>query len=705
LLGECLSTLRTIIWKFKTYLVLALTGLVLFFFQNCGVEQPKVDSGYATFASLSPQGHQSLAPDTKCASCHESARPQALTVSHMFDHKNAAWIGQDCITCHTDRQVWGNNWSGGQFAHDPYPASCIECHQNQMPTAPVFIANDPTRPITHTAGAECMTCHTSTSKFDTLSDWRPAAFQPSGLVGNKTFSINVIATTFTGSIMNRAAPVAKLFKLEIDHGDSVVGNMACATCHTSTASGVFAGALFHRNITANPATCVECHTNARPVGAVGTKGFMRHESVAWVSNTIGAVNRGTTALVGTECATCHLNASSMPQAGANPVAGSKPFSGASFHLNTNPATLSSCLDCHAHSRPTGSANFTDATWKNKTNVGGPPFTTFDLARHAPNVDCATCHTAPGIANTTANNWAVGYFAHSSANINCLNCHTNSGVTSTNHTGFNSNCSTCHTGATARFPNPVIGDWKVAVTGGVPNGVVGEKSIPNAFNCTGVQASLPNCTPSTPNIIVKGMDHSVNTNAVTCVNCHGAGAATAANGKFHTSPGIANWIAPAAADIANCTKCHDPAISPTTVTSIKNVGTVGSQASVSTGTTPFSGVNHGAALIAGQQCVLCHTAPTPAVSRTWNVATKIHTQFTQAQITTCVLCHYKRMPAGALVRKNQLVYKGTHNPQKFTHTSSLSMPTIAGQSCATCHADGGVSWTSRGANWTRDVFDY
>lgn len=671
--------------------------VVILFFQNCGVEQPRVEF---PASAMTPAAHQTLSADTKCATCHEGTRPLVRTLSHNFSHSSSTFIAQDCITCHTDKQTWGATWVGGQYAHDPYPGACLECHTNQMPKSNIFISNNTAQPYLHTAGVECATCHTNTSQFNTLANWRPALAEPTGLVGSKSFTIQTIIPSFTGSIMTRPPAISNILKLEIDHSDVQVSALACVTCHSnSTTTGSFAGALFHKNILADPASCVQCHTNARPTGAVGAKQIMRHEAVAWVSNSIGSVNRGTASMVLAECTSCHLNAPSMPLAGTNPIPNSKPFSGANFHANTTANSLASCLDCHAYSRPAGSANFTDATWRNKTNVGGPPFTTFDLARHAPNIDCATCHTAPSVANTTVANWANGNFIHSNANLNCLNCHTAGGITSTNHTGFNSNCISCHTGAATQFPNPVIGSWKLGVTGGtLPTGVVGDKLITNAVTCTGVLGRVPNCVPASPNLIVKGMDHTVNTNAVSCQNCHGTGSATAANGKFHTRPtGAATWTAPAAADIANCIKCHDPAAGPLNVATIRNIGTVGSLANLNTGAAPFAGVHHGVALIAGQQCTTCHSAPTAAAATTWNSATKIHATFTQTQIATCTECHYQRMPAGNLPRKIQLVYKGTHVPQQFTHTSLVSMPTVALQQCATCHTDDGVSWSTPGKN--------
>lgn len=681
----------------KVLILLFSFGLVTIF-QNCSVERPRVEHSSYSSTTLTPNSHQNFSDGTQCSSCHEGARPLARTASHNFNHSDINWKSQDCSVCHSQKSNWGYSWAGGQFAHSPIPNSCIECHSGQMPTSQINIANNPSRPYNHTAGVECSSCHINTSKFDSLSDWRPASAQPNGLVGDKSFNVSITDITFNGATMIRAPLRSQNFKLEIDHSHDLVSSLSCTSCHgnASATSGSFSGALFHANIAANPASCVECHVNARPTGAVGAKKFMRHDAVKWNSNVIGSASRGTTSLVGAECASCHLNSSTMPQAATPPISNSKPFTDASFHFNTPVANLNSCLDCHAHNRPSGSANFTNTAWKNKTNTGAPPFTTFNLTTHAANVDCTTCHNPPTTASSTSADWSMGSFLHSSSNLNCLSCHTASGVTSTNHSGFNSNCVSCHLDATSQFPNPVIGNWKSNVSGGAPTGIVGDKIVSNSVKCNGVLGSTPNCIPANPNVIPKGYNHTINTNSVSCQNCHGAGISSASNGKFHTPPdGQTNWTAPAPADLNNCNTCHDPLQLPLNVMSIRSLGIVGSQININNGATPNAGVNHNHSLVAGLQCVQCHTAPNSATASTWNQATKIHTKFSASQITTCSECHYKRMPSGVLPRVNQVSYKGTPKPQKFTHTSTTSLPSLALQQCSSCHTNDGISWTSAG----------
>jgi len=690
-------------WNRKKNFVRVTLFLVFFIsltasFQNCGVQRPQVEDASYSSTTVSPSSHQNFSSTTQCSSCHEGARPLTKTLSHNFNHSDSNWYAQDCAVCHTKKENWGVSWAEGQFAHSPIPNTCIECHNSTTPTYPIFIGNDNLRPFNHTLGVECTTCHSNTPKFDSLADWRPANAQPNGLVGNKIFPVSITDVSFTGSIMSRANSRTQNFKLEIAHSHDQVTSLACTNCHgnAATTSGSFSGALFHANIAANPTACLECHTNAKPTGAVGSKKLMRHEAVQWNTNSIGVVSRGSTALVGTECSTCHLNASSMPQYGVAPITGSKPFSGASFHFNTAAASLNSCLDCHAHSRPSGSASFSNTTWKNKTNIGAPPFTTFDLATHAPNVDCATCHTAPSTASSSALNWSPGDFNHPSANVNCLVCHTASGVSSTSHTAFASNCISCHLGSTLQFPNPVIADWKTTVTGGSPSGITGERTVLNSVKCTPVLGSIPNCVPTNPNVIPKGYNHTINTNAVSCQNCHGPNPSSYANGKFHTPPaGATNWIAPAATDLNNCNGCHDPTTLPLNVVSIRSLGIVGSHINTSAGPAPFDGVNHNHSLVAGLQCIQCHTAPTSTTASTWNSATKIHAKFSPTAITTCSECHYKRMPATLLTRANQATYPGVSKQQKFTHASTTSIPTLNQQQCSNCHSDEGISWSTAG----------
>ena len=671
-------------------------------FQNCGVQRPRVEQASYSSTTFTPEGHQSLPSNTQCNTCHESARPLVKTLLHNFNHTDPNFVTQDCSVCHNQKQNWGITWGGGQFSHIPIPKTCLECHSNQMPNSTIFISNNSALPFNHTAGNECATCHKNTSKFNSYSDWRPASAEPNGLIGNKGFSTNIIDITFNGSDMIRSLPQSKTFKLEIDHSQSMLSNLSCNTCHSSATSstpGSYTGALFHKNITSNPTSCNECHINALPMGAVGSKGLMRHEAVGWVTNTIGSVSRGTTPITQADCVTCHLNSSSMPVPGSTPLPGSKPFSDSRFHINTDVGTYNSCLDCHAHSRPSGATTFTNISWKSKTNTGTTltaNFTTFNLNSHASNVECATCHKAPTVASTSNSDWSPGYFLHNTSTLNCLVCHTASGVTSQNHSGFSSNCITCHTGAATQFPNPVVSDWKVGVTGGTPSGVVGERVVSNSSTCVGVLGAVLNCTSSNPNNIPKGYNHLINTVNVSCQNCHGSGVSTSTNGKFHTPPaGSTSWTPPSTADISNCNACHDPTVLPSTVVSVKSIGIIGSQINQSTGPTPFAGVNHNHGLVYNKSCSDCHTAPTPTKLTTWNQSIKIHSTFTPSQITTCSECHYKRMPSGILQRKNQFPYKGISKPQNFTHTSKISIPSLALQQCSTCHTNDGVSWTTAG----------
>ncbi len=126
------------------------------------VEQPHVSS--EDFAGVNFD-HSTITKD--CAQCHESERPARET------HPQTG----DCMDCHTypDWAQIGASSSGGSganFTHEPKPANCNSCHEedrpsevysraypNQGPPAN-FNASDPKAPGSgHLIGGDCVSCH------------------------------------------------------------------------------------------------------------------------------------------------------------------------------------------------------------------------------------------------------------------------------------------------------------------------------------------------------------------------------------------------------------------------------------------------------------------------------------------------------------------------------------------------------------------
>lgn len=667
-------------------------GVILTMFNNCGIQRPAVTN--SQFASI---GYSHTGLETSCSVCHESARPQLNIGSHNFSHSSAQFgTTGDCIGCHSTNV--GENWSGGVFPHSPYPTSCQTCHTNQRPA---LIVGPDTNPFDHSINGlgDCVSCHYQSTRFIDLGDWAPGESQPQGLIGNRAFNISVVTPSFNGTVMSKPPAQMKAYNLEVNHASLLVSGRACTDCHSGAATGTFAGGELHSKLLANPTSCAECHdstdpfhVSAQPSGIVGSRGFMRHEAVSWTADSAGSYSRGPSAMLSQDCAVCHLSASSMPQAGQPLPTGPTyiPFSGANFHGNVAPASLTSCLDCHAGNRPSSAAGWVNPSWNTKSNIGAPPTTTFNLSQHALKVDCSVCHQAPSSSSTSAANWGSGNYLHSSLTSNCLNCHLypagvqSDGVTSFSHAGMVSNCVGCHAASTSAFPSPVMANWRGGKA--TPDYVVGEKILTRATTCQGVNGALPNCVASSPNKISLGMSHSAIASLPACTNCHGSGAPTATNGKFHTPPGgVSNWIAPT---LPECSNCHDPSPVATGLTSIKSIKMVGSL------TATGDAIDHGYTPVAALKCSDCHTAPTASTASTWNVATKLHVKLSAAQVTNCAACHYKRMPSGSIARKNQVAYKGTTGSvQKFIHNTGLI--SASAQECSSCHTDKGGSWTTAG----------
>ncbi|HMC70859.1 MAG TPA: hypothetical protein VKJ07_17000, partial [Mycobacteriales bacterium] len=88
------------------------------------------------------------------------------------------------------------------------------------------------------------------------------------------------------------------------------------------------------------------------------------------------------------------------------------WTGGRFHL-TSSATPSSCLPCHQGERPTSTTGWASATY---------PDSPFDYATHGAGRDCATCHAGPGTGSWGGTqNWVGGNFGHSDATT-CIGCH-------------------------------------------------------------------------------------------------------------------------------------------------------------------------------------------------------------------------------------------------------------------------------------------
>src|SRR5205085_12188843 len=151
--------------------------------------------------------------------------------------------------------------------------------------------------------------------------------------------------TYAGTSVSAVAAVNEALPMPMFHSSaSVPPSMSCDACHAGAATGAFFPGRLHSSLAAGgfaqPGTCVDCHATSAPAGFVGPlnpartppTGEMKHDAVLWSGGARTAIPAVTQ-----DCSTCHRSPSTW-------------VTSQSFHasIGTQP---SSCLDCHANSRP------------------------------------------------------------------------------------------------------------------------------------------------------------------------------------------------------------------------------------------------------------------------------------------------------------------------------------------------------------------
>lgn len=378
-----------------------------------------------------------------CESCHTSDAVEQISCIGCHKHPTAAVNGRDvndtlhldapdyrtrvpvaadvptksagCYTCHKEGKRLLEHFPHGGI--EPGQGSfCIMCHDNgtAFDAFAVKAKEDPNFKHLQTGGADCGGCH----KTET---WKGAVgvpltvFDPARSVQVDALSPRYVAT----SIATVSANVQTI-NMTMNHGATAVGAgvlTTCSNCHAAANSGVYFPGLMHSSLAnlglTQPATCNECHGLSIPVGFVGDldsrrsprSGEMKHDAVAWTDTAPTS-----TKLVTADCGVCHQAPNENVDAKWKFAYG-KPDAGAAFHgplMTAGAAQPTSCIDCHANSRPVGP-------------VGAIAF------NHDPSAlgNCATCHGA----FTT---WAGGKYHQvgSSTPASCVPCHEAARPTST-----------------------------------------------------------------------------------------------------------------------------------------------------------------------------------------------------------------------------------------------------------------------------------
>ena len=639
--------------------------------------------------------------DFSCTGCHGHEKT-VTDLLHLARPAEYAYESGKCYSCHA-------NGNGVGFSHFGITNDCAKCHQPGAQFAAL-----PLPGFTHpeTNGADCARCHdTSTWKGAPRDSHDPA----------RDIAVDVLIPTYAGTSISSLSPQTEVLPQFMNHQTTAVDASvmaACSNCHDEAAANVFFPGMFHASLdflkVPQPTACIDCHAQTMPTGFVGpidaarspASGAMKHDAVAWSNDA-----PTTTPAATSECATCHTSPAHRPATWWMRTDGQSP---AVFHAAltaAGQAQPSSCVDCHAGSRPTEVLTSASAP-------GLPAGMEYDHQSPAALGDCAGCHNNKAAVEGTS--WAGARFhpPGSASPKTCLPCHAGERPTSTagwasatytkspfdygtnargvTH-GAGQDCATCHTG-------PGTGAWGANQNwqGGVFAHGPGSVAATTCIACHSTQV---------PAQVVMSFDHAKNGKA-DCFGCHQA---TVMAGKYvnYFNPGTGtlpggDWQGGQTYPGAVLSSSGDTSV---TVTEIKLVragsglvtGTTSSQHTL------MNGIVHTSTAIDSR--LSPGTTGSPDNTKCWHCHTNSNGTVTEyaGGVFHAALTNYRATPGGAVsaiaqptsrcgdchaqMRPSDIVEKAASTLQPMNHAAEFTAAvTIAGVSvtsvsqldCATCH---------------------
>ncbi len=667
---------------------------------------PIASQSYQQFSCLNCHGHEQALTDM----LHHVGLPQRPA---GYRYESAS-----CLGCHAD---------GGRVPYDHVgiTVSCNSCHDTGMPfdALPVAGVGLDGGAFTHPPRGDndCRACHGMTT-------WLGAGIAPPDLLHDpaQDTSVDALIPSYAGTSISGLTPDTETLSMEMNHQTSELPAAAlgdCASCHENAPSGEYFPGLLHSSLEnavpaiPQPTQCTDCHLGSMPVGFVGPtatspartppSGEMKHDAVVW-SN--GKPTK--TSAVPYDCSVCHQSPSkALVATWATNQSGTTP---ALFHSSLTAAKLpqpTSCVDCHANSRPVGLLT--------SANASMPAGLQFDHGGAAALGDCASCHTGSA---TTWTSWSQGKFhlAGSATPTTCLPCHagerptTTTGWVDTTYQsspfdyltnasgithGAGQDCALCHKG-------PGTGAWGSTQNWARGSFTHGPRTI-SGTTCVACHITQRPMTVITP----PGFDHSVNGTG-DCLGCHQATVQAGTylnyfNPATRTWPG-GDWKNGVAYPGSTLVGSPNQFIT-VTETNLKRSGSnnlVTSTTSVST--TYYNMMLHVSAALPAQlnagptatpdytKCWHCHTNTNGTV--TSYADGKYHPSLTSYSATPggtvtplqqptsgCADCHSQMHPAG-------IVAKGGSDLQPMDHDATFtSGSSVAAMDCSSCHRNPGGSW--------------
>ncbi|MBI4693457.1 MAG: hypothetical protein HY749_05495 [Gammaproteobacteria bacterium] len=567
----------------------------------------------SAFTPRKTMKHADLTALTPCASCHDGAVHDGVTVTGT-----SAFPGHiptniptptDCGTCHTGAET-SLSFAGGQY-HSKVAVStnCTNCHSDGRTSSPLG------RAATHIGtNSQCQDCHTT-------SAWAPAKSPIQH--GDITTLVPCLAchdnAAHDGNTIAGKGP------------NHIASSSLCQNCHNTNVWSPHT-TIDHTQVTG---TCVSCHDNASHDGiTIGGKGAQH----------IGSSNT---------CDGCHTDSSATLSWESTPTAG-----------NVNHLLITStspCTTCHA------TAAGTSLTVDGMV-VTGRPVKKADNTAHPAASDCVGCHS------TTAWTPATG-FDHTGVNSGCTaaGCHVDGNASSpmgrgANHIATNTNCQDCHnTGAAWTPRKTMVHADLTALTpcaschdGATHDGIVilGKNgghiatNIPSATDCGTCHVGAQNTLS-----FAGGAYHANVTVTSQCTSCHTDGRTSSPIGRAATHIGTNT----------RCQDCH-------TTTAWTPAKATINHADI-TALTPclacHDNASHDGNVITGKSgqhiattslCQNCHN------TSVWRPATSVdHTQVSG----TCVSCHDNASHDGQTIAGKSAQHIGTSNACDACHTNSAS----------------------------------
>lgn len=639
--------------------------------------------------------------DFTCTSCHEHA--QTSTDPLHLSAAGYAYGATSCYACHT---------KSVPYDHFGITGNCASCHDVGASFAALPVAG-----FTHqTISSDCGSCH-NTVAWNKATGAPADAFDPS-----KNVVLTSQIPSYAGTSIVQLTAQQQTLQMTMNHGSSQVPAdtmSACAACHPNAATQTYFPGVLHASLAAQPTGCSSCHAAAAPPGFVGPAPLsprnpaspeMKHDAVAWASG-----SPTTSALVQQDCSVCHAPptaASATPW--AHGVDGSSP---ATFHPALTSASKpqpTTCLDCHANSRPVAALASPGASL--------PAGLQLDHQQTAFMGDCAACHASGGATQWTS--WAGGRFhaAGSSTPASCLSCHegerpsatvnpTSSWQSAPSSTapfdftgdsqgGFNHgdsrDCADCHTGPGTG------GAW-----GGTQTWVGGsfDHAARQPSSCLACHLTQ---RPTQPVGSPQSFDHATAGNG-DCVGCHQATVTQASYVSLkdwqggQTYPGISLVASPG------------QFISVTTLALSRNASNLVTGMTSSSVTLNNAMLHTSAALPAAlnagttpdsSKCWHCHTHAAGSTTVADYTNGKLHASFDnfqatlgaavtpQAQPTSCLDCHSQMRPPNVVERSASDLLPIDHSAA-FAATATIggkSVTSVSQLDCGTCHATPGSNWS-------------